>query len=283
MAWTPRGRSCRIREPVSPPDPLAGRTVLVTRPAERAGSLRQAFERVGARVVSIPTTRFGSPDDPALLARAVERIDVYDWVVLSSVTGVDRLAGELEKTGAGLEGLRRARVAAVGPATADALARLGVPEPLTPETYVGESLARAVIRSTPANRREGARVLVARAQEARPELPTLLREAGFEVDEVAAYATRVHRAARDELTAAVESGDLHWLTFTAASTVRGFVELVGARTGGARVAAIGPVTGAVVRDLGLPLDARASTSTAEGLVDAVVEAERRGAGSEMVR
>lgn len=251
--------------------PLTGQQVLVTRPAGRAGGLRRLLEAAGARVLAVPTTRIVAPSDPRPLDRAVREIGSYDWIVLSSANGVRRLAEVLEAAGR-LDALRSAGVAAVGTATARALSELGVADPLVPDAFRGEALADVLVERIGPERIDGVRILLARAQTARPVLRERLARAGADVDDVPAYASGTNWPARERLLEALDAGSCDWLTFTAGSIVRAFVELAGARTGGASVAAIGPVTARAVEEAGLPVHAVAEESTSAGLVRAMAAA-----------
>jgi uroporphyrinogen III methyltransferase/synthase len=122
-------------------------------------------------------------------------------------------------------------------------------------------------------------VLLARAAEARDVLPERLREAGADVDEVPAYETLTASPEDVDLGGRLATGDVDWLTFTASSTVRNFVRLVGADAGRARVACIGPVTAGTARELGLPVDLVASDYTIPGLVRALAEFDSGGRSS----
>lgn len=256
--------------------PLRGSHVLVTRPAGQAGGLGRRLQRLGARVTALPTIRIDDPPDGGPLEEAAARLESYDWVILTSVNGVKRLAAALERLGRGPEPLRSVRIGVIGPATARAVRALGASPIVMPDSFRGERLAAAVVAA--AEDLSDTRILVPRALEARPVLPDRLRAAGAHVDVVAAYATRVNRDIARELTRLLDDGAFDWLTFTASSTVRAYADIAGPRTGGARIAAIGPVTAGTVRELGLPVDAVADTYTSAGLVEAVVRGTRgRGA------
>lgn len=288
--------------------PLAGQRVVVTRPPGQADSFARRLRELGAEPVFFPTIRIVPPGDPGPLQRAAAELSSYDWVVFTSVNGVDRLAGAVGEGGRGgaedradatgdrspLEG---ARVAAIGPATAERVEeRFAVQPDVVPEEYRAEALERAVRRRAggdggrpggrgeadgdPEHRSgglEGRRVLLPRAAEARPVLRQRLEAAGAEVDEVTAY--RAVPPDEEELAAARErlaAGETDWLTFTASSTVRNFVSAVGAGTRAARVAAIGPITAGTARELGLTVDVVAEEYTVPGLVEALVGAARAG-------
>lgn len=285
--------------------PLEDQRVVVTRPPGQADSFARRLRELGAEPVYCPTIRIVPPEDPGPLQQAAAGLSGYDWIVFTSVNGVERLARPLAGEGGGeadgrvdgsAEGRSRlagVRVAAIGPSTAGRVRELfGVEPEVVPEEYRAEALARAVRRHAdddgarsggrnegdgdPAIRGrelEGERVLLPRAAEARPVLRERLEAAGASVEEVAAY--RAVPPDDDEIASAREllsAGEIDWLTFTASSTVRNFVSGVGVETRGARVAAIGPVTAGTARDLGLRVDAVAEEYTVPGLLRALVRA-----------
>ncbi|MDH4143883.1 MAG: uroporphyrinogen-III synthase [Acidimicrobiia bacterium] len=253
---------------VADPDaarPLAGRTVVVTRARERADALGAPLRRLGATVIELPTIEIVEPADSGrALDAALAAIDNYDWLVLTSVNGVEavlaRLGDARRLAGVGL--------AAIGPATAAALGAAHLVADLVPASYVAEALLEAFPNPPAAGR---GRVLIARAAVARDVLPDGLAAAGWQVDVVEAY--RTERPAVDPVALdAASRADL--VCFTAPSTLHRYLEVAaGARV--PAVAAIGPVTAAAVRAAGLGVAVQAETYTMGGLVDAVVTWARR--------
>ena len=254
---------------ISPP--LAGQHVLVTRPAGQAEGFRTLLEAAGATVTTAPTIRLIPPSDPAALRRATARLAEYDWIVLTSVNAVHRLGEAAPEAGA----LATGRFATVGPATADALRALGVAECLVPPIHRGEALADEIIVATDPDRLSDVRILLVQAERARPVLRERLVAPGARVDVAPAYDVEVNPDVRDALRAFIERGRGDWLTFTASSAARAFVQLVGAQTGGAIVASISPVTASTLSELGLPVHVVAATHSMPGLVDALVASAAR--------
>ncbi|MDE2663278.1 MAG: uroporphyrinogen-III synthase [Gemmatimonadota bacterium] len=254
--------------------PLAGQHVLVTRPAGQAEGFRALLEAVGATVTTAPTIRLVPPSDPGALGRAAARLAEYDWIVPTSVNAVRRLAAAVSEADS-LGALVTGRLAAVGPATADALCGLGVAECLVPPAYRGEALADEIVAATGPESLSDSRILIVQAERARPVLRERLVAAGARVDVAPAYAVEVNRDVREALREFIELGRGDWLTFTASSAARAFVHLVGAQTGGALVAAISPVTAATLSGLGLPVHVVAATHSMPGLVDALVASAAR--------
>lgn len=284
MALAPSAGPILYSRPMSshpetgPDRPLAGCTVVVTRPRARSGPFESALREEGARVVSFPTIRIAPLEDPTALREALDRADEYDWVVFTSVNAVESVAATAAADGTGSP-LAELRAAAIGPATAAAAReRLGLEVEVVPDEYRAEELAAAILAA--AGEVSGLRFLLPRAAEAREALPRVLEASGAVVDEVAAYRTLL--ADPEEagaLRRRLEAGEVDWVTFTASSTVRGFARAVGPEVGPARVAAIGPITAGTAREEGLRVDVVARDYTIPGLVRALVEAEAgRAAG-----
>jgi uroporphyrinogen III methyltransferase/synthase len=243
--------------------PLFGKRVVVTRTRQQASALSRALREAGAEPIEVPVIQIADPaDGGAALRAAVGELASYDWVVVTSPNGAERLRLALD--GAGLDGraFAGARVAAIGPATATALRAAGVRADLVPERFVAEELLAALTGTD-----EPGRVLLARAEVARDVLPEGLRERGWEVDVVDAYRTEPAPIS-DEQRAFIAGADV--VTFTSSSTVDRFIDAVGARSVPPVVACIGPVTAATARAHGLSVDVEAPVHTVDGLVAALV-------------
>jgi len=257
--------------------PLQGKRVAVTRPTEQAERLVEGLESLGGDTLACPTIRIGDPADPGALARSVEHLDRYDWIVFTSVNGVRRFWSVLEKLMNRPRLPDGARVAAIGPATADALVSLGVRPVVVPDEYVAEAVADALIATDDMS---GRRVLLPRAAGARKVLPDRLAAAGAVVDEVVAYEAYANPEGIAELRGAIDRGEVEMVTFTAASTVRHFVEHAGSDLGEARVAVIGPITAEAAESVGVRVDVEAEEYTVDGLLRAICDyytmSEERG-------
>jgi uroporphyrinogen III methyltransferase/synthase len=237
--------------------PLFGRHVVVTRARDQASELVTRLRAAGAGTVELPVIRVAdAADGGAALRAAAARVHEYDWVVLTSANGAERLCRELRDARA----FGAARVAAIGPGTATALRRWGVAADLVPERFVAESMVEAFPSGS-------GRVLLARAAVARDTLPDGLRAKGWTVDVVEAY--RTERAPVTEaMRTAARSADA--VTFTSSSTVTNYLEAVGDDAVPGVVACIGPVTAETARRRGLRVDIEAVEHTIDGLVDALV-------------
>ncbi len=248
--------------------PLQGRRIAVTRPPAQARVLMDGLAELGAQAVACPTIRIEDPADPAPLRRAVDELDTYDWIVFTSANGVARVWESLGAA-SGSTGLPNGiRVAAIGPATAKALSDRGVETEVVPEEYVAEAVADALLAF---DEMAGRRILLPRAAGAREVLPSRLRAAGAEVDEIVAYESRADGEGIATLRERLERREVDMVTFTAASTVRHYVEAAGADLFEARVAVIGPITAEAARSLGVRVDVEADEYTVEGLLAAICE------------
>jgi uroporphyrinogen-III synthase len=249
---------------------LQGRRVLVTRAREQASDLERQLQAIGAVPLAFPTIRIVPPtDDYAALDAALRQLQTFDWAVFTSVNGVQHVWQRLEALGLSTADTTHLRLAAIGPATAKALAAKGLEIAVMPPHYVAESLLDAI--PSPA----GQRFLLPRADIARDALRTGLQAAGAEVVEVPAYHT-VPAEPTPEDWAALDRG-VDIMTFTASSTVHHFVAQIGRErlqrlAQNALVAAIGPITADTARSLGLRVDVVADRYTIAGLVEAMVSA-----------
>jgi uroporphyrinogen III methyltransferase/synthase len=241
--------------------PLFGRRVVVTRAREQASGLRHRLEALGADVVEFPAIEIEPIDF------SVPDLDRYDWLVFTSANGVVAFFDRgLVPGGLDTRALAMLRVAAIGPGTAAALAARGVRADLVPARFVAEALVEAF----PPPSRDGARVLLARAEQARDALPAGLRERGYEVDVLPVYRT-VAAASDPDALDRVRRGGLDAITFTSSSTVTNFCNLFGDLPDPQPlVASIGPVTSKTALERGLRVDVEAEDHTIDGLVSALL-------------
>jgi uroporphyrinogen III methyltransferase/synthase len=255
--------------------PLFGRRILVTRTRAQAGALGALLREAGAEVVECPAIEIVPPATLQPLDDALARLESYDWLVLTSVNGVERLLARLDETGRDLRALHRARIAAIGPETARALARHHLRADVVPDEFRAEGLIEAL---PPAEVR-GKRFLLPRAAGARAILPEALRVAGARVDEVVTYESVVPEDSVALLRQALDDAPFDVLTFTSSSTVRGFLTLLERAAGGdarariasARIACIGPITAATAAEHGLRVDVVPASYTVPALVAAMVQ------------
>ena len=251
--------------------PLFGRRVVVTRARAQAGELSAELERLGAEVHEFPTIEICPPEDFGPLDAAIRDLDSFGLIVFTSTNGVDAFLNRLRHHGLDLRAVPRdAKVAAIGPATAERIEQSGLRVDVVPEEYRAEALIGALDVRTLA----GERVLIPRAKVAREILPEKLREAGAEVVVPPAYESVPLSEGKEEVSVRLQKGEIDCVTFTASSTVENFVGAFGADEAArlldeTRVACIGPITADTARERGLRVDAEADEYTISGLVEAV--------------
>jgi uroporphyrinogen III methyltransferase/synthase len=250
--------------------PLFGKRVLVTRPRQQAGEMVRRLEELGAEVFVLPAVEVREPAEWAPMDRALAELASYQWLVFTSANGVEFLIRRLRQTGRDLRALGSVRLAAIGPATADALRRFHLEPDLVPAEYRSESLAAALMEQV-----RGRRVLLARADRGRE----LLREelsAVAEVDQVAVYVQVDALDPCDEVLTSLREGSIDYVTLTSSNIARALVRALDAatleriRSGAIRLVTISPVTSDAVRELGLPVAAEATEYTGEGVIAALL-------------
>jgi len=261
--------------------PLFGRRVLVTRSAEQAAPLAESLAAVGAQARVVPMIQLLPPDDTRALDAALDDLAGYDVLLLTSANAVRFLAERARARDIALA-VRNLEVVCVGPRTAEAALRAGLPVHRVPDSRFDAEgvLAEVLALLEP----RGRRFLLPRSDAARDTLPDGLRQAGASVDAVTVYRNVPAEVDAAALREEIASGELDTLTFTSPSTVRRFVDLLDARAlamaARCTVAAIGPITAAAARSAGLAPDVTPERATAEELVRALADhvAARGGSG-----
>ena len=245
--------------------PLHGKRVLITRPATQSDEFAKTLQARGAEPVFASTIVIGPPDDTRPAHRAIDELASYRWVVFTSQHGVDAFFDRLAALDADARYIGATKIAAIGTKTAERLREHGIRADLVPSAFISEELARALIEAS----KDGDHILIYRAQEARDVLPEMLEDAGRKPKIVAAYKTGFKSDA--EFVQKVASADV--LTFTSASTLKGFAEALGGGHAAAQaargklVACIGPITAEAASELGVHVDVVADVSTTDGLLD----------------
>jgi uroporphyrinogen-III synthase len=249
--------------------PLAGRRILVTRAAQQAGKLSNGLRDLGAFAVEVPVLEIAPPLSFGALDLALGRIGQYDWIIFTSANTVASLKTRGEAIGLIPAASSKAKVAAVGTATASAAREAGWNVTLIPESYVAESLVASLEKQEV----RGERVLLARAEVARDVIPDALRRAGAIVDVVDAYRNVIPEAAPGQLRRALAEG-LDAATFTSSSSVTHLADVaraanVGFPFAGVPAVSIGRVTSATLRVAGWEPAAEADPHDVPGLIAAV--------------
>lgn len=243
---------------------------MITRAAAQSEALAQELSARRALPVVLPLVSFAEPEDFAPLDRAIEEVQEFDWVILTSAQTVRALvqrAGELQKSFARTEG--RLRVACVGPVTAEAARNAKLSVEYVAVTHSGVGLANEL-----GVKLHGAKVLLPRSDRANPDLPAALKRHGAQVTEVIAYRTVRQSESDQDSVKKIVAGGADAILFFSPSAVQHFAELVGAeklRTIRDRLAitAVGPVTAKALREAGVERIVVAVDTTAASVIDAL--------------
>jgi uroporphyrinogen-III synthase len=253
-------------------EPLSGWRILTTRASKQAGGLARPLRELGAEVVEIPTIEIKPPRSFKALDAALGKIGDYDWLILTSVNGVEALFARAKKLHIQPARLKHLQIASIGPATQREIEAHDLQVAVTPEEYIAESVVEAL-----KDRTKGKRVLLVRAKVARDVLPVELRKAGAKVDVAEAYETHVPGGAKAKLNRLFVSDSTRpdIVTFTSSSTATNFFSLLEKEHYHAVreiwLASIGPVTSATLQQLGFKANIQAMEYTMEGLALAIAK------------
>ena len=246
--------------------------MLVGRARHQASALSAQLRKQGADVLEIPFLEIRPPRSFASLDRALKDLASYHWLILTSVNGVDAMWARMKQLRVTNRSLAHLAIAAIGPATKKAIEKRGLKVSVVPDEYVAESVVRSL-----KGRVRGKHILLVRAKVARDVIPRELRNSGAEIDVVEAYETVVPKSSRNRLRAALSGPHRpSIITFTSSSSAKNFFALLGRapELHGSKLASIGPVTSATLRQLGFSVDIEAEQYTIPGLVRAIVNAHR---------
>jgi uroporphyrinogen III methyltransferase/synthase len=250
------------------PLPLTGRRILITRAREQAEEFSRLLQSYGAEVIAFPTIEIAPPGDWYPLDDAIEKLDIYDWVIFTSVNGVRSFTQRLKDKGRRVDTLVGKKICAIGPRTQGELEGMGLTVSFIPQEYRAEG----VIEGLKDRGIKGQKILLPRARGARSILPEALREAGAVVDEVEVYQAVKPSKFNESLASILKKG-IDVVAFTSSSTVRNFMELVSDKSAlnGVKVAVIGPITAETARNYGVPPHITPREYTIPSLVEAIVE------------
>ena len=252
--------------------PLFGKRVLVTRARHQASAMSELLAERGAIPIELPAIEIGAADTTGV-DDAISRLSKFDWLVFTSVNGVSYFFERVQALGKDSRALGGVSVAAIGPATAEAIRRRGIRPDFVPTEFTSEGIL-ADIR---ARNVSGKRFLLARADIADQALVDGLRKLGADVEEVVAYQTRDSGQGMLQAKEAIAAGEVDVVTFASSSTVKNLMSALGrhADLHGAKVACIGPKTADAAREAGLNLDIVATESTIASMVDAIEDYFRK--------
>ena len=244
--------------------PLFGQSVLVTRPARQSDDLARPLAELGANVLLQPAIEIRPLPPTDNSDRALELLDRFDWLVFSSSNGVTHFIERLKHARQDLRALGRIKLAAIGPGTADELARHHLRADLVPDEYRAESLAAAL-----AGGAAGKRFLLVRASRGREVLAEELTKAGGIVEQVVVYESVDVEAAAPDITVQMAAGKIDWTTVTSSAIARSLARLFGESLRRTKLASISPITSATLRELGYEPAAEATEYTMAGVVAAL--------------
>jgi uroporphyrinogen III methyltransferase/synthase len=252
--------------------PLMGKSIVVTRAREQASDLVQHLSDLGAECLECPTIKVAPPGDAKPLDRAMENLSSYDWLIFTSVNGVNFFFERLFQKNKDVRALKDIHTAVIGPATEKRLFDFGLKSDIVPESYRAESVVKAFAEKDVT----GKKILLPRAKEARPVLPLELKKMGADVDEVEAYRTHGVKDNADVLLARLKERSIDMITFTSSSTAKNFHALFPNEDlkdlmQGITIASIGPVTADTARDLGFDVHIVAESYTIPGLCQAILK------------
>lgn len=274
------GEVVKLREKLSwfENKPLFGKRVLVTRARSQSSVLSEKIQALGGEPLEFPVIRITRPERQDLLDAALQQLPKYDWVIFTSVNGVKHFFQRLIECKLDIRQMSKARIAAIGPKTGEALTEKGLLVEVLPEEYKAEALVeslRPLVES-------GQEILLPRADIAREVLARELEQMGCHVTEVDAYDTRIETEDASEVANMLDEGGIHVITFTSSSTVRNFVEAIRSVKDDylslltkSQIVCIGPITAKTARELGLQVDVIADNYTIDGLVEAIQQLPAR--------
>ncbi len=251
---------------------LAGKRIVITRSAAQSEAMACELSARGAIPVVLPLVSFADPEDFAPLDEAITRIERFDWMILTSAQAVRALVKRSEKLKRSLIGSEsKLRIASVGPVTAEAARRAGLPVEYVAKTHTGVALAEEL-----GNQLRGAKVFLPRSNRANPDLPLTLKRHGAQVTEVIAYRTVRPTNADQKKLRQTGEGAADAIVFFSPSAVQYFAELFGSEQLRAlqdklAIMAVGPVTANALREAGVQRTVLAGDTTSAAVVEALEE------------
>ena len=250
--------------------PLFGKTVLVTRAREQASALTFKLENLGAKCIEAPVIKIVEPESYVDLDNGIENIADYQWLIFTSANGVEYFFNRLQKQGKDSRAIK-AKVVAIGIATAKALRAQGIIADIVPVEFVAEGIVDAIKDMI----KSGDKVLIPRAKVAREVLPQKLRDLGAVVDVATAYQTVIGDVDKAEIIAKIENHEIDLITFTSSSTVTNLIDMLGSEAkkliNSCKTACIGPITAKTCMDNDIEPDGVAADYTIDGLTEVILD------------
>ena len=254
--------------------PLFGKRIVVTRAREQASGFLAGLREFGADCIEFPTIEIVPPDDWMPMDKSIDEIDIYNWLLFTSVNGVKYFFNRLYEKGKDVRTLKDIRVGAIGPKTAEAVRDYGIIPDLVPSEYRAE----AVVEAFRELMTDDLKILLPRASKAREILPDELKKMGAHINIVDAYKTIMPDKKSDTVSRMLEAGEIDMITFTSSSTVTNFIEMFGDKTDQVKawlndvdIASIGPITSETAKKLGLNITIEPADYTIDALTDVIVK------------
>lgn len=250
------------------PSALAGKRIVITRAAAQSEALAKELSALGAIPVILPLVSFAAPEVFTPLDSAISDMQSYDWIIFTSATAVRAV---VERKHSLVHSESKLQIAAIGPATAQAVRQAGLRVEYVAETHTGVALAEEL-----GDRLRGAKVLLPRSDRANPDLPPALRRRGAQVTEVVAYRTLRPTSADEQSLKQISTGQADAVLFFSPSAVHHFAELLGREQFGLlqdrlAIAAVGPVTAKALRQAGVQRIVIARDTTAPAVIVSLME------------
>ncbi len=253
--------------------PLFGKTIIVTRSRDQASVFSDQLIELGANVLEYPTINITDPDDFGPLDKELENLDSTDWLIFTSMNGVDAFFNRIFELGRDVRDLKGVKICSIGPSTTERIKGFHVSIYCQPPKYVAESVVEALKK---VEEIKGKRFLMPRTDIARSYIPQELEKLGAEVSDIVAYKTVLATDGDNIVLDKLKDGEVDIVTFTSASTVKNFVKIIGednlsAFKNNVQFASIGPITNESAKEMDIDISIKAEEYTIPGLVQAIVE------------
>ncbi len=253
--------------------PLKGKRVLITRPVDQSEEFASLISCLGGEPVKFPVISVAPPDSWDAADYAIENLHDYNWVIFTSVNGVNAFMGRIKELGKDIsDAFYDVKICTVGVKTADAVEPHGVHVDFVPVEFRAE----AIVKGFQGMAGVGKKILIPRAQVGRELLPEELIKMGLNVDVVPVY--KVVRPDTDVswLKDMLNKKEIDVVTFTSGSTVRNFIEFIGIEEykillKGIKLACISPVTADSLRKYDMDVDIVPDRFTIEDLAEAIAK------------
>ncbi|MFQ6617891.1 MAG: uroporphyrinogen-III C-methyltransferase [Fidelibacterota bacterium] len=258
--------------------PLYGKTIVVTRSRDQASSLVQQLQSLGANVMEFPLIRILPPKNYEPIDEVISSLDKFDWVIFTSVNGVDYFFQRMFQTGIDTRELKGVKIAVVGPATERKLNSYHLFADCMPGKFTSSEILKKLKKH---GNLKGKRILLPRSDIADKTLPRELEKAGAHVVEVSMYRTALEKnALKRDLMERIKSDGVDWITFTSSSTVRNFCKIfkgeLSELRGKFKTASIGPITSKTLMEYDMKVDVESNEHTISGLVKTILNEEEKG-------